>query len=101
MLPVFDNINDKMHIRMVICKNSDIDESIISIMMTLSNGKIFRLPVTNEFPARRPVTRSLDVFSFICAWINGWVNNREAGDLRRSSAHCDVIVICMAVFTPN
>ena len=23
------------------------------------------------------------MFSLICAWINGWVNNREAGDLRR------------------
>ena len=31
--------------------------------------------------------------SLICAWINGWVNNREAGDLRRHRAHFDVIVI--------
>ena len=23
------------------------------------------------------------MFSMICAWTNGWVNNREAGDLRR------------------
>ena len=23
------------------------------------------------------------IFSLICAWINGWVNNREAGDLGR------------------
>ena len=23
------------------------------------------------------------MFSLICVWINGWVNNREAGDLRR------------------
>ena len=30
------------------------------------------------------------VLSLICAWINGWVNNREAGDLRRHSAHYDV-----------
>ena len=28
----------------------------------------------------------------ICAWINGWVNNSEAGDLRRHRAHYDVIV---------
>ena len=28
------------------------------------------------------------MFSLICAWINGWVNNRDAGDLRR---HWDVI----------
>ena len=33
------------------------------------------------------------MFSLICAWINGWVNNREAGDLRRHRAHYDVTVI--------
>ena len=33
------------------------------------------------------------MFSLICAWINHWVNNRDAGDLRRHRAHCDVIVI--------
>ena len=32
-------------------------------------------------------------FFFICAWINAWVSNREAGDLRRSRAHYDVIVM--------
>ena len=33
------------------------------------------------------------IFSLICVWINGWVNNREAGDLRRHRAHYDVIVM--------
>ena len=33
------------------------------------------------------------MFSLICVWINGWVNNRDAGDLRRYRAHCDVIVM--------
>ena len=33
------------------------------------------------------------MFSLICAWTNGWVNNREAGDFRRHRAHCDVIVM--------
>ena len=32
--------------------------------------------------------------SLMCVWINGWVNNREAGDMRRYPAHYDVIVIC-------
>ena len=32
------------------------------------------------------------MFSLICVWINGWVNNREAGDLRRHRAHYDVTV---------
>ena len=39
-------------------------------------------PMTGEFPLQSPVTRSFDGF-FICASINAWVNNREAGDLRR------------------
>ena len=33
------------------------------------------------------------MFSLICAWINGYVNSREAGDLRRHRAHHDVIVM--------
>ena len=35
------------------------------------------------------------MFSLICVWINGWVNNREAGDLRRHCGHYDVnVMIC-------
>ena len=37
--------------------------------------------------------REAMMFSLICVWINGWVNNREAGDLRRCRAHYDVIVM--------
>ena len=33
------------------------------------------------------------MFSLICTWINGWVNNREAGDLRRHRAHYDETVM--------
>ena len=33
------------------------------------------------------------MFSLICVWINGWVNNREAGDLRRHRGHYDVSVM--------
>ena len=33
------------------------------------------------------------MFSLICVWLNGWVNSREAGDLRRHRAHYDVIVM--------
>ena len=32
------------------------------------------------------------MFSLICVFINSWVNNREAGDLRRHRAHYDVTV---------
>ena len=30
------------------------------------------------------------MFSLICTWINGWVDNRKAGDLRRRHANYDV-----------
>ena len=33
------------------------------------------------------------MFSMICAWMNGWVNNREADDLGSHSAHNDVTVM--------
>ena len=49
-------------------------------------------PVPGEFPPQRPVTRSFDVF-FDLRLINGWVNNRKAGDLRRYWAHYDVMVM--------
>ena len=33
------------------------------------------------------------MFTLICVWINGCVNSREAGDLRRYGAHYDVTVM--------
>ena len=36
------------------------------------------------------------IFSLICAWINGWVNNHGAGDWRRHRAHYDVTIMMMA-----
>ena len=49
--------------------------------------------VPGEFPpAKRPVTRSCDVF-FICPWTNGWVNTRDGGDLRRHRAHYGITVM--------
>ena len=36
------------------------------------------------------------MFSLICTWINAWVNNHKAGDLRCHRAHYDVIVMCIS-----
>ena len=58
-----------------------------SALLAISAGNS---PVPGKFPAQRPVTL---MFSLIWAWINGWVNNREAGDLRRYRAHYDVTVM--------
>ena len=39
---------------------------------------------------------------FICAWINNWVNNGEAGGLRRHRAHYHVTVMfCRKCIKPN
>ena len=76
-------------------------------MMTSSNGNIFRVtgPLCGESTGhvrgihRSPVNSphrgqwcGALMFSLICAWISGWVNNREAGVLRRHRAHHDVTV---------
>ena len=53
-------------------------------------------PVTGEFPYKGQWAL---MFSYICAWINGWVNNPEAGDLRRHRAHYDVIVMSSHAYT--
>ena len=37
------------------------------------------------------------MFSLICVWINGWVNNREAGDLKRYRTHYDVLEIIIKI----
>ena len=62
-----------------------------------------------HFPCCRPFVRGIHrspvnsphkgqwrgalMFSLFWAWINGWVNNREAGYLRRQRAHYDVTVM--------
>ena len=51
---------------------------------------IHRTPVNSPHKGQ---WRGALMYSLICAWINGWVNNREAGDLRRHRAHYDVTVI--------
>ena len=43
-------------------------------------------------PAQRSVRWSVDVFFDLCL-INGCINNREAGDLRRHRAHYDGTVM--------
>ena len=41
------------------------------------------------------------MFSLICARINGWLNNGEAGDMRLHRAHYDVIVMYLRFKTSN
>ena len=52
--------------------------------------EIHRFPVNSP---HKDQWRGALMFSLICVWINGWVNNRVAGDLRCHRAHYDVIVM--------
>ena len=69
-------------------------------MTMSSNGNIFRVtgPLCGEFNGHRWISLAkasnavLWCF-FICASIKRWVNNGEAGDLRRHYAHYDVTVM--------
>ena len=49
-----------------------------------------RSPV--NFPHKGQWREAL-MFSLTCGWINIWVNNREAGDMRRHRVHYDIIVM--------
>ena len=51
---------------------------------------IHRSPVNSP---HKDQWRGTLMFSLICAWMNGWVNNREVGDLKRQHAHYDVTVM--------
>ena len=76
-------------------------------MMTSSNGNIFCVACP---PFERGIHRSVVnsphkgqwhgalMFSLICAWINSWVNNREAGDLSCHCTHYDITVMWKWVF---
>ena len=78
-------------------------------MMTSSNGNIFHVtgPMCREF-LRSPVNSPHKVqwcgalmFPLIRAWINSWVHNHEAGDLRCHCTHYDVIVMTTTYLCPN
>ena len=51
---------------------------------------IHRSPVNSPHKGQ---WRGALMFSLICIRINGWVNNREAGDLRRHRAHYNIVVM--------
>ena len=60
-----------------------------SVLLALCAGNS---PVPVNSP-HKDQWRGALMFSFIYARINDWVNNREAGDLRRQRGHYDVIVM--------
>ena len=69
-------------------------------MKTSSNGSTSMSLALCEGMYRWPVDsphkyqwRGALLFSMMCAWTNGWANNRDAGDLGCHIAHCDVTVM--------
>ena len=62
---------------------------ISSTLLPIRAG-IHRSPVNSPHKSQ---WRGSLVFSLICAWMNGWVDNREAGDFRRHRSHYDVTVM--------
>ena len=53
-------------------------------------------PVPSEFPHKGQWRGAL-MFSLICACMDGWVNNREVGDLRRHRDYYDVTVMLIKI----
>ena len=56
---------------------------------------IHRSPVNSPHKGQ---WRGALMFSLICAWINGWINNGEAGDLRRHRSHYNVTVMLKKIY---
>ena len=79
--------------------NSSADGHQVGIIIDISFHTILQ-NITIHFTAhlcgKFTGLRSL-MFPLICAWINAWVNSREASDLRRHRAHYDVIVMTCAL----
>ena len=59
---------------------------------------IHRSPVNSP---NKGLWRGALMFSLTCVWINRWINNREAGDLRRHRVHHDVIVMLFRSICDN
>ena len=59
---------------------------------------IHRSPVNSPHEGQ---WRGALMFSLVCAWTNGWVNNRDGGDLRRHRTNYDVTVMTRKVISTH
>ena len=102
------------HVHHPVSMDKQLHKWLSQSMMTSLNGNIFCMQ-WKHFPHYWPFVQGIHwllvnsphkgqwrgalMFSSICAWIIGWVNNREAGDLGCHHAHYDVTV--MSNIKPN
>ena len=81
----------------------------VTKMMTSSNGNLFCITghLCGQFigdrwiPSTNGQWRGALMSSLICTWINGWVNNGEAGDLKYHRIHHDITVRSFAANHQN
>ena len=95
-----------------LCKFLDMHPNITIRMAGLPNEPIHDDVIKwKHFPRYWPIVRGIHrspvnsphngqwrgalIFTLICVWINGWVNNCEAGHLRCYHAHYDVSVMSL------
>ena len=65
-------------------------ETFSALLVLCEVREIHRSPVDSPYKGQ---WRGALVFSLICDRTNGWENNRDAGDLIRHWAHCDIVLI--------
>ena len=84
--------------------------SISQVTSFMQSGMLWK-----HFPRSSPFVRGINrslvnsshkgqwhgalMFSLICSWINGWVNNREAGVLRRHRTLYDVTIMMTPILS--
>ena len=87
---------ERVHIRAMVDRNTSVMfPSILGNIQSWSDSLLeFQYGIMNS--PQKGQWRGALMFSLICVWINSWVNNREAGDLRRHRVHYDVIVMELA-----
>ena len=92
-------------VEVIVCHRNDTFESLSPAHYQLAHDDVIKWKFPRYWPFVRGIHRSRVnyphkgqwrgalMFSLICAWINGGVNNCEAGDLRRHRGHYDVTVM--------
>ena len=66
--------------------------SAIAHVKIISHVLIKNNSITSHIPSYRITQGDMQI---VRAWINGWVNTSDAGDLRRYRTHYDVIVMIL------